>query len=679
PENDPFAFIQERVLKHTDFNGTAREFEELTEAFKTLSGSLAVIFNEVSLDQDFTISRAIAGLKQHWVKVSEILGIPLLNTSYNIDPNIMKAFRQDGLVEFDSLFDLSGHQVPKGVCNFLSHLFSIGKVFVLGLKIDERLLGDLIFLQQKGQDLQNRPMIELFGRHVALFLLQYRQRQSGFFQVLFDRMDSEQAGQSLVSSFYKATERLPDLVYQLNPEGRFVFVNHAVERYGYLRDELIGRSILDIVHPDDRERTHWSLKERRTGERKTVDVEVRFITGENNTVFFSVTEKEPVVRLYAEGLYDTTEDKNEFLGTLGICRDISAERDLEVRLNDQSEVFRIIAEHTDDAVWLEQINPPRIFYSNAAARALVGRVKDDVERNVTSYIDLVHQDDLPRVEEYISTLDSLIIPSEIEFRIMKDPATRWIRLRFFPVYYHDRVTNKRVGMASDITRFRLYQEDLVKEIEREKAYRKELNHRVKNNLAMIESLVFLEQATLSEEEEKTKNLLTDIRGRIRSIGLVHQMLYEMSRQGMIEIQEYLRNLAASIVHGGGPARNVPSLAFHFSGEYWMPVEEVIPLGMITNELITNALKYAFSNMQAGVITVSFREESEDVFLLAVEDNGLALPGEAEKKASSGIGRVLIDALVQQLQGEHRVVTTGGEKSFQVRFVSRSIRHHLSGD
>lgn len=679
---EPLDFVRKAVLKHTDFTATQGQLKEFVDDFKTLSGARAVIFNEVSQDEDFTITRAIAGLKEKWANIADILGFPVLNTSYNLDPKIKEAFKREGLVAYDSIADLSSHQIPEGVCNTLSKLFHIGRVYVLGLKAEGRLLGDLVFMMPSGKDILNRDMVELFGGHMTILLLQYRRRLSGFLDAVADRADSVPVGRSLIESFYRATEKLPDLVYQLDAEGRFVFINHAIERYGYYVEELLGRNILDIVHPDDRDKTHWNLKERRTGNRRTVDVEVRFITGTSATVFFRVTEKEPhpetVVRLYAEGVYDGTGDSGRFIGTLGICRDITVERDLEIRLNNQVEIFRIIAEHTEDGVWLEQFNPPRILYSNPAARKLVGSVQDRIDKTAGSYIDRVHHEDRPRVLEYAHSLDSRETPSEIEFRMGGlDGDIRWMLLRFFPVRYNGGITNKRVGMITDITDQKQYQQQLLSRIEKSEAYMKELNHRIKNNLAMIDSMISLEMSSLPETESSTERILSGIRGRVQSVGLVHQMLYDMSEEGMIEIDEYLRVLGERIVEGA-PAVETPGIEFDLSDAYRMPAEEVIPLGMIANEFITNALKYAFPENGKGNITLGFRKEPDGRFILEVCDNGAPLSGEVEEPSSSGLGMDLVEALAGQLHGRFEIIEMPEGKCFRVTFQSEVIEPRPKG-
>jgi PAS domain S-box-containing protein len=662
---NPFDFVQKAVIKHNHFSASRSELKEIADDFRTLSGSMAVIFNEVSSNEDFTTTRAISGMDGHWNKISKILGFPLLRTSYNLDPKIAEAFKQEGLVKYDSLFDLSRYQIPENICTALSNIFKTGEVFVIGLKFDSKLLGDLVFIQKKGEAIQNRELLELFGQHIALLLENFNRCRSSFFSMMTDRVESEQKGLEIIKSFYKATEQIPDIVYQLDEEGIITFINHAVKRYGYPKEDLIGRSILEIIHKDDRERAQWRLRERRTGNRKTCKFEVRINTKKNVPLYFDVTEKttpvEPVIQLYAEGIYSGGPGE-KFIGTLGVCRDITEERSLETRLNSQTEAFRILAENTDDAIWLEQLDPPGLNYANPGARAIFGDTDDS-----RAFIESIHHEDRMRVEEFIDHLASSPVSSEIEYRITdKNNEIRWIHSRLYPVFHDERFTGKTVGIASDITKQKLRQEKLAEKLEKEKAYVKEISHRVKNNLALIENMLFLEAENLPDSQTSGRDMLLDIRGRIQSIGLIHGMLYEMSEKGKIDISEYLRRLGEAIFQSSASSENRIQLEFGLEEGYTLPMRDVVSIGMITNELITNALKYAFPGDSRGIITVAFSPAPDNQYVLSISDNGIEME-EISKSDSSGIGMQLVEVFTAQLKGRYYSETIDKTKYFRIRF------------
>ena len=121
---------------------------------------------------------------------------------------------------------------------------------------------------------------------------------------------------------------VPDIVYQLDEQGNFAFINDTIERYGYKANELTGKNIIDIVHPEDRDIARYRINERRTGKRGTRDIEVRFLTADNDSLNVEIRENEmwdnPVLTISAEGLYSTDKPGEAgFIGTIGIARDIT--------------------------------------------------------------------------------------------------------------------------------------------------------------------------------------------------------------------------------------------------------------------------------------------------------------------------------------------------------------------
>jgi PAS domain S-box-containing protein len=118
----------------------------------------------------------------------------------------------------------------------------------------------------------------------------------------------------------------PDIIYRLDPEGKIVFISGAVKRYGYTVAELMGREIIDLVHPEDREKAKWRIRERRRGPRSTESFPVRLLTKDSESVCFESRcdriWRDRVFSLDAEGVYGEKASGN-FLGTQGIARDIT--------------------------------------------------------------------------------------------------------------------------------------------------------------------------------------------------------------------------------------------------------------------------------------------------------------------------------------------------------------------
>ena len=130
---------------------------------------------------------------------------------------------------------------------------------------------------------------------------------------------------------------IPDIFYILDEKGKITFISNAITQYGYSTDEMIGKNILDIVHPDDRDNAMYKIMEKRTGERRTDCYEMRFITKDRSDIQVEVKERkfdnEVHFQVSAEGYYDVTKtDQKYFLGTVGIARDITYRKQLDDKL-----------------------------------------------------------------------------------------------------------------------------------------------------------------------------------------------------------------------------------------------------------------------------------------------------------------------------------------------------------
>jgi len=130
---------------------------------------------------------------------------------------------------------------------------------------------------------------------------------------------------------------IPDIVYRLDADGKITYVNDVIKNYNYDPQDLIGKDIFELVHPEDLEKSKYCLKERRTGERRTTSFELRLLTADQKSIPFEVRSKgiydDHVFLLQAEGMYKNGDsDKRTFIGTQALVRDISDYKKMEAQL-----------------------------------------------------------------------------------------------------------------------------------------------------------------------------------------------------------------------------------------------------------------------------------------------------------------------------------------------------------
>jgi two-component sensor histidine kinase len=183
---------------------------------------------------------------------------------------------------------------------------------------------------------------------------------------------------------------------------------------------------------------------------------------------------------------------------------------------------------------------------------------------------------------------------------------------------------------------------------------KEIHHRVKNNLQVISSLLKLQSQHITDAS--AVKAIAEGRNRVHSMALLHQNLYRDDHLRGVDMQVYFKNLIESLLD----AYHIQPDAIELKTEInplLLDVDTVIPLGLITNELISNALKHAFDDWQGAMLQVSLWEEA-DCLWLKVRDNGKGYdPGESDRAQS--FGKRLIRSLCDRMNAEMRVVAQAG--------------------
>ncbi len=188
---------------------------------------------------------------------------------------------------------------------------------------------------------------------------------------------------------------------------------------------------------------------------------------------------------------------------------------------------------------------------------------------------------------------------------------------------------------------------------------KEIHHRVKNNLEVISSLLLLQ--TNAIDNVKAKEALAESQQRIQSIALIHHKLYENEEGSSVE----LKGFANELFHQLQEVFNKPGVVTNLQlkgNNINLPIDTAIPLGLILNELFTNAFKYAVQSNQKNIITVSLSDKlsvPENLLLLTFSDNGPGLPLEFNMDTNDSLGMKVIKLLTRQLQGTLTHRTEGG--------------------
>jgi two-component sensor histidine kinase len=184
---------------------------------------------------------------------------------------------------------------------------------------------------------------------------------------------------------------------------------------------------------------------------------------------------------------------------------------------------------------------------------------------------------------------------------------------------------------------------------------REIHHRVKNNLQIISSLLSLQ--THNVKDENFLALIRESRNRIKSMALVHEMLYATSNLSEVRLKKYIINLCESIYESYRKPNAKIEFIYNIDEGVHFDIDRMIPLGLIINEIISNSLKYAFTG-NTGTISILL-EQSQKRYTLTIADNGKGLPAGFAVKKHANLGMQLIFMLAEQLNGKATLLRKKG--------------------
>ena len=211
------------------------------------------------------------------------------------------------------------------------------------------------------------------------------------------------------------------------------------------------------------------------------------------------------------------------------------------------------------------------------------------------------------------------------------------------------IGNEVIGLTlfiRDISERIESEEKIKKSLKEKEILLQEVHHRVKNNLQIISSILNLQ--TRSLHDPKILELIKETRYRIMSMAFIHDLLYQTKDFTNIDFSKYLQNITSNIMNTYTHNKNI---ALHLHVEsIFLNLDNAIPCGLIVNELITNAFKYAFPSGKKGEINVSLKLNNNKVNL-SVADNGVGIKKQVDYRTTDTLGFQLINSLVTQIDGE----------------------------
>ncbi|MBD2075174.1 PAS domain S-box protein [Phormidium sp. FACHB-592] len=418
--------------------------------------------------------------------------------------------------------------------------------------------------------------------------------------------------------------------------------HHAL--FGYSDADLATMTYMEYTHPDDVALCLDLIQQLLDGSIPRFQIEKRFCKKDGTWIWANLTVT--LLRNPDGSLY-----------SMGMIEDITARKQTEAAL----QLTQFSIDRAADPVWWVQPDGSIYYVNDSACRdlgypreAIIGKQVSDFNPDWSIQDWQQHWRDVKKqgsltFETRLQGKDGMPFPIE---------ATANYVAMNNKEYYCSFVRN--------ITAQKQAEEQLKASLKEKEILLKEIHHRVKNNLQTVYSLLSLQANAL--QDPQLVSPFKDSQYRVKAMALIHEKLYQSENLANINFNEYVQRLVADLVrsYSTNPAIHV---AIEIA-QCELAVDIVLPCGLMINELISNALKYAFPCDRGGTIQISFAAPTPQQYRLVIADDGVGLPEDIvfshDISSLNTLGLQLVHAFVRQLQGTITLDCTGGSR-FEILF------------
>jgi PAS domain S-box-containing protein len=414
---------------------------------------------------------------------------------------------------------------------------------------------------------------------------------------------------------------------------------------------------------------------------------------DRKTSGYSMNELEEVIPKELTAIYKRKKGEasgvsEEFGMMPGICSMFrESEEALKIALEVQKVLWTVI--NNSPAVvflWRNEEKWPSDFVSENVSQ--FGYEVEDFTSGRILYGDIVHKEDIQNVKEQLDLCtEGKSQGFKMEYRICtKEGELRWVDERTFIQRDAEGYATHFQGVVIDITERKVAEEALAKA---EQLQKKEINHRIKNNLQIVSSLLDLQAEQFSDK--KVIEAFRESENRIISMSLIHEELYESGNLDILDFSSYIHKLIADLLNSYSTKSSAIRVNLNV-GKVCISVDTAVSLGIIINELFTNSIKYAFPQGKGGEINVELfgegtgetlkekeipgkisipkipdkGKEMHEQFTLIFADNGKGFPDNVDFRNTETLGWQLVNALVNQIEGNIDLEKGKGTK-FTLKF------------
>ena len=519
-------------------------------------------------------------------------------------------------------------------------------------------MGQPFTFHTKNMSRKRQEMLEALGIRSGVIIPMFVDRQwwgcLGLEQCYVDRdwPDSEidglkMAGQilgTLIASvrveqqFRQLTGNIQAVFWISAPDGRAKqYVSPGYEEvWGQTCASLQRNPIswLQAIHPEDQPRVSEALMKQVWGE---YDEEYR------------IERPDGSIRWIRDRAFPVRDQLGKVDRVVGIAEDITKAKKAEEQLRAATVMLSSLINHLHSAVVVED-DARRIIHVNQAFNNIFNvPVAPQALFGVDSRLLFIQTAQFSeRIEKIIKTATP-VLGEELQWQ------NRILVRNYVPLSIDDN-SHYHLWQYQDVTESRQAEEQIKASLKEKEVLLKEIHHRVKNNLQIISSLLNLQSAEIEDPEACQR--FKESQDRVKAMALIHERLYQSGDLAKIDFAGYVRSLTGHLTRSYKVNANAVRLNLEVESVP-MNLDIAIPCGLIINELVSNAFKYAFPKGTNGEINVRFAEEDGRSLKLVVQDTGVGFAENKNPEESDSLGLKLVRSLTEQLGGALSYRTQNG--------------------
>ncbi len=452
-------------------------------------------------------------------------------------------------------------------------------------------------------------------------------------------------------------ENLNLLVYSLNEEGAITYISPNVTEFGFQQEEIVGRNMLQFFYPDDHESIIEGFLRGKKGDEYPQTMRLIKKTGE-------------IVWMLETG-HTVRDATGEFKQHVGFLLDISSAKKAEEALQKSEQQYRLLAENSTDVIWTMDLNE-RLTYMSPSIIKLAGWTPEEILQM--------------RMEEYLVPDDVSFIRGVIAWELAKPASDRVpsvtveirqiakdgsiLNIESIVSWIYD-ANGDIIGIQGsnrNINERRRAEEALARLLKEKESLLRELQHRVKNSLAIIGGLISLESNQLIDQN--SREVFTSIRNRIQSMAILYDLLFQSNEIREVRLDSYLAKIGRIILDSYAGSKSIKIVELSLD-EMIIDVKRAVSVGIIMNELLTNTIKHACMEGEENRIRLMLKHNDENNAIIDVVNENSEFPEDFNPLKTKGMGLKIVRMLTEQLNGKFDCRNHNGAL-FRVVFPVRSI-------